>query len=76
MRYSHTFLSDDNFDEEVEKLADLVGISYTDYSCFAEKLDDTFRNQENGLGFEEWIRSCTYPSMTDDGEAIAYQKGN
>ena len=63
MRYSNEILSNDNFDYEVEKLAENIGIPHTNYDCFLEKLDDGFVVQNHDLGFEEWIKYKTIPSI-------------
>lgn len=73
MRYSDTVLTDDNFDEEIEKLAELIGIPHTNYEGFVEKLGDSFTLQTGeNTNSEEWIKSSTYPG--NDG-MTAYQKG-
>ena len=82
MQYSDTILTDDNFDYEIEKLAETIGIPHTNYDCFVEKLDDDFQVQTHDLGFEEWLRCKTLPNPSSDcmqafqcGQ-LAYEFGN
>lgn len=56
MKYSETILTDDNFDDELEKLLSTIGNYGIEYDGFVDKLDDSFEKQENDLGFEEWIK--------------------
>lgn len=74
MKYSNTILTDDNFDEEIEKLSEIIGIHFNNCDGFTEKLTDSFSCQTHEKGFEEWIMSGVYPSA---GSACgdAYQKG-
>jgi hypothetical protein len=80
-RYSDVFLSDNNFDEELEKLCEIVGLPYSSYEAFTEKLDGKFYKQENENGFEEWInsrivnRSAGISEATQVGQ-LAYEFGN
>lgn len=74
MKYSNKILSDDNFDDEVEKLAEIIGIPHTNYDCFLEKLDNGFEVQNHDLGFEEWINYQTIPGV-GGGCLQAYQTG-
>ena len=80
MRYSEEILNDDNFDEEVEKLAELIGIPHTNYETFVEKLDDNYKKQTHDLGFEEWLKSEIYPSSSgleaNERGFLAYEFGN
>lgn len=57
MKYSETILTDDNFDDELEKLLNVIGKCGKEYDGFVDKLDDSFKKQENELGFEEWIKT-------------------
>lgn len=57
MRYSNEILTDDNFDEELEKLSNLVGIWHNNYDCFVKELDNSFSVQKNEYGFDEWVSS-------------------
>lgn len=74
MQYSEVILTDENFDIELEKLSEIIGIHFNNYDNFIERLDDKFRCQKHPLGFEEWITSGTYPSIGSDCSQ-AYQKG-
>ena len=74
MRYSNVFLTDTNFDDELEKLSEIVGIHFNNYDSFVESLDNKFMCQTHTLGFEEWIISGVYPSVGSDYKQ-AYQKG-
>lgn len=73
MAYFQVVLTDDNFDEELEKLCKYVGLPYSSYNSFAEKLDDDFSLQVNN-GVEEWIKSEVYPNKGSDFRQ-AYQVG-
>ena len=88
MRYSKAIIDDYNFDEEHEKLCDLIGISHTNDVDVYKVLPSGFMEQEasgeNGepLGFSEWVMSKTAPNKGSDfrqalqvGE-VAYQFGN
>lgn len=57
MKYSETILTDDNFDDELEKLLNTIGECGIEWDTFVDKLDDSFEKQENDLGFEEWIKT-------------------
>lgn len=72
MRYSEEILTDDNMDEEVEKLAELIGLPYSNYEKFVKTLDEGFNMQTHDLGFEEWLNMQTVPNSTG---SQAYQRG-
>lgn len=73
MKYSDTILTDDNFDEEIEKLASVIGIPFVNYEGFVDTLTPSvYTCQTHEKGFEEWIMCVTFPSASM-GEA--YQKG-
>ena len=73
MRYSNVILTDDNFDEELEKLCDFAGISIDCYSSFVNNIED-FILQENNER-EEWIKVYgSFPNKSSNYEQ-AYQKG-
>jgi hypothetical protein len=74
MKYSEVILTDDNFDTELEKLSEIVGIHFNNYDNFVEKLNNNFKRQTHPLGFEEWITYSIYPSIGSDCSQ-AYQKG-
>lgn len=72
MKYSNTILTDDNFDEEIEKLASVIGIPFVNYEGFVDTLTPSYKCQIHEKGFEEWAMCVTCPSV---GTAEAYQKG-
>lgn len=74
MQYSDTILTDDNFDEEIEKLSEIIGIHFNNYDSFVTKIDDSFSCQTHEKGFEEWIKCGVYPNKGSD-YTQAYQKG-
>lgn len=80
MKYSEQFLTDDNFDEELEKLAELIGIPHTNYEKFEKELDSKFKEQTHSLGFSEWLKSGIYsnPNSLDIYEKgfLAYEFAN
>lgn len=63
MKYSKVELTDDNFDEEHEKLTDIIGDLNSDEWEVYDTLPKGFTEQEseceNGVnrGFNEWIKS-------------------
>lgn len=81
-RYSNLFITDDNFDENMEKLADENDFSYTQFITFLEKLPDGFTRQDNKNGYEEWVSVKTYPNHVIDCVApiiesvVAYEFAN
>lgn len=81
MRYSNTVLIDENFDEEIEKLAEIIGVSFMDFDKFIEELDSSFTLQTHNLGFDEWV--CVKiinqnPAISEASEDVhlAYEFGN
>lgn len=82
MKYSDVVLTDDNFDDELEKLSEIVGIHFNNYDNFVESLDNKFMCQIHTLGFEEWIICGAYPSIGSDckqayqREKLAYEFAN
>lgn len=79
-RYSDVILTDDNFDEEIEKLSEKIGIPFANYDGFVKKLDKGFVCQEHDLGFAEWIfveNKCTPGSESSYQKCqLAYEFGN
>lgn len=74
MKYSNIILTDDNFDEELEKLCDFTKINTDSYSSFVKELPDEFKLQYNDEK-EEWINNIgSYPSKGSDFKQ-AYQRG-
>ncbi len=61
--YSNKSLTDDNFDDEYEKLRDLLGNLNSDKWVIYDTLPDGFTEQDSknddgdDLGFSEWVRS-------------------
>jgi len=76
-------ITDDNFDEEFEKLCDILHISYGSWFEFVDNLGDGFFKQTHELGFEEWINQKVnahynpvgnvYPCISG---SLAYECGN
>jgi hypothetical protein len=70
--YSKTLLNDNNFDEELEKLCDIVGRSPRSYENTLHFLPDgfyeyPFRGKDNkNLGFSVWINSKVMPNKGSD----------
>lgn len=66
MKYSNLIITDDNFDENMEKLADENGFPYVSYLDFVEKLPENlnFTKQDNENGYEEWISIKTIPNRS------------
>lgn len=84
MQYSTEILTDANFDEELEKLCDLIGRHHSSYDEFVSKLSSDYKMQTHDLGFEEWL-SCNIKSSTNmkgdfttavQSGKLAYQFGN
>jgi hypothetical protein len=74
MKYSNIVLTDDNFDEELEKLCDFVKINTDSYNSFVKTLSYEFIIQYNEEK-EEWINNNgVYPSK-GSGFKQAYQRG-
>lgn len=53
MKYSKTILSDENFDDELEKLLNVIGECGKEFDGFVDKLDNSFTNVlvNNCVGF-------------------------
>jgi hypothetical protein len=62
MKYSELELTDENFDEEYEKLTDLIGNLNSDEYDVYDALPEGFCKQESEFenrkkrGFDEWVR--------------------
>lgn len=82
MKYSNVIITDDNSDEELEKLADQNGYDYDQYIGFYNTLNDKFKVQQNIYGYEEWVHVKVLPNHSIDCVApiiesiIAYEFGN
>ena len=79
-RYSDVIITDDNMDEEFEKLAKKIGVPFSRYEGFVEKLDERFVCQESNLGFEEWILTESHFTPGNESSSLkyllAYEFGN
>lgn len=71
--YRDVLLTDDNFDEELEKLCEFTGLDLGSYNSFVHKLDDDFSLQMNNSK-EEWIHHKTLSNKGSDFKQ-AIQKG-
>lgn len=66
-RYSNIEICDSNEDEEMEKLAELIGVSYSSYLGFSPAIDKKYTPQLSSLkepnkgDFVEWCNSHTEP---------------
>jgi len=92
LKYSNTILTDDNFDEELEKLDEILGGTVSTkldsdlgYDTFVENLDDSFTKQQfkhGDLIFEEWVKCGVYPNPNANFKQavqkgkLAYEFGN
>ena len=81
MRYSKTVLTDENFDEEMEKLAEIIGIPFTRFNKFVKELDNSFAVRTHYLGFDEWacvriINQNPWTSEAYEDVYLAYEFGN
>ena len=59
-------ITDDNFDENMEKLADENGFQYNQFIKFLKELPKDFTKQINKSGYEEWVSVKTYPNHSID----------
>lgn len=81
-KYSNIIITDDNEDEESEKLADQNGFKYSQYIGFEKHLTEDFSEQENKNGYMEWVSQRTLPNHSIDCAApiieciLAYEFGN
>lgn len=71
--YSSIVLTDDNFDDELEKLCASIKLNLNSSNSFVDKLEEDFELQNNN-GKEEWIRCETIPNISSDCRQV-YQKG-
>jgi len=82
MRYSNVVITDDNSDEEMEKLADQNGYKYNQFLGLYDTLSSNFTIQDNIHGYEEWISTRVLPNHSIDCVApiiesiIAYEFRN
>lgn len=66
-RYSNVVISDDNYDDEYEKICDMMNIPYGSMHNFVETLSDRFMEQDSDYGnFKEWIDSSVEPNFAID----------
>lgn len=68
-RYSNVEICDSNEDEEMEKLAALIGLSYSSYQGFIKSINSEYEPQMAGnieskkdYDFVEWCKSVTKPN--------------
>jgi len=82
MKYSEEIVTDDNFDDIMEKLAETIGTPHTNYNEFLDSLPCGFVEQEHDLGFSEFVNSKTVHSIASDCRQacqigiVAYEVGN
>lgn len=82
MKYSNIIITDDNSDEEMERLADQNGYVYNQYIGFENSLKKGFTVQQNKYGYEEWVNQKVLPNHSIDCVApifeaiLAYEFGN
>lgn len=66
-RYSDVVITDNNEDEEMEKLAEENGYPIWHYLGFEEKLPhNKFYEQENEHGYAEWVCQKVLPNHSID----------
>ena len=81
-RYSDLIITDDIFDENMERTAEENGFSHLQFLKFVEKLPEGFSKQDNKNGYEEWVSVRTSPNHAIDCIApivesvVAYEFGN
>ena len=73
MKYSNKILTDDNFDEEIEKLSDIIGFHHDNFDDFVKTIEG-FEKQQHNNGFDEFIKSKIIPNKASDFKQ-ASQKG-
>lgn len=66
MKYSNAIITDDNSDEEMEKLADQNEYGYNQFLGFYSNLDNKFTLQQNSKGYEEWVYMRVLPNHSID----------
>lgn len=82
MKYSEVIITDENMDEEMEKLADQNGYKYIQFIDFIDKLTIGFTLQESKHGYDEWVIVKALPNHSIDCASpiiesiIAYEFGN
>lgn len=59
-------ITDGNFDENMEKLADENGFQYGQFLDFLEELSNDFTKQISKNGYEEWVSVKTLPNHSID----------
>lgn len=78
MKYSEVILTDDNFDEEFEKLQEVHGsqLQPDDEWFWVEKQLEGFTPQENPKGFTEYVQSSVNASDSIGSDfKQAYMRG-
>jgi len=82
MKYSNIIITNDNSDEEMERLADQNEYMYSQFIKFASSLDEGFTIQQNKHGYDEWVNQKVLPNHSIDCVApifeaiLAYEFGN
>jgi len=88
MKYSNVNITDDNFDEEYEKLTGLIGNLNSDEWEIYETLPKGFKEQESecekriSRGFSEWVKSGglgfdhTHQNQALCSGEVAFEFGN
>lgn len=81
MKYSNTILTEDNFDDEYEKLVAIVEPPYNSYEGFVSALDGEFTVQEHEKGFNEYLIQKVSPNRNNmqfhqHTVTLAYEFGN
>lgn len=81
-RYSDLVITDEIFDENMEKTAEENGFSHLQFLEFVEELPKGFTRQENENGYEEWVSVKIYPNHCIDcvspivESVVAYEFAN
>ena len=77
-----TVLTDENYDQEFERICDENGYFYGQNSEFVEKLPEGFCKQINDKGCEEWCKTSVAPNLAIDASSaikeyyMAYEFAN
>ncbi len=82
LKYSNVIITDDNSDNEMERLADQNGYTYNRFLEFVDSIGSGFNVQENKHGYEEWVNQKVLPNHSINCVApiteavLAYEFGN
>lgn len=72
MKYSETIITDDNFDDEHERMCEIIGVNYANDVDVYAKLPDGFIKHEatdirgKKLGFDMYIKGKILPDKGSD----------